>query len=198
MKNLLRLLLNYNFVLLFIILEIIAVSLTITNSKAKLSVYLSSANSISGFFFNNTTAINQYFNLKKDNELLVVENKLLINKLSVFNTELEFVSQKIKDMSFTYMTAQVVKNSVFNTNNFITIDKGSDSGIKPDMAIVSSSGIIGITAKVSKNYATVVSVLNTKLFVSAKLKKSDYFGSISWDASNYKTVILSEIPDILK
>lgn len=198
MKNLLRFILNYNFVLLFIIFETLAVSLTIKNSESKLSTFMTSANSIIGIINSNTASIKNYFNLKAENKALVDENIKLKRELSFFGAQIDVSHEKIENSNFTYTTAEVIKNSVSNTNNFITINKGSNDGIKPDMAIVSSEGVIGVTAKVSNNFSTVVSLLNTKLNVSAKLKSSDYFGSISWSADNYRTATLTEIPEHVK
>jgi rod shape-determining protein MreC len=195
MRNLLRLIITYNFFIVFLIFEFISVSLTINNSRSKLGVFMSSANSLSGFFQEKTTGISKYFNLRKDNRLLIKENQSLNNKIAYYGNIVESESERVNDESFTYMTAEVVKNSVFNTYNILTINKGSEDGVAPDMAIVSSAGIVGITAKTGKHYTTVVSVLNSKLGISAKLKKSDFFGSVSWDADDYRYVYLTEIPD---
>jgi rod shape-determining protein MreC len=44
----------------------------------------------------------------------------------------------------------------------LTIKGGSAAGIRPDMGVINSAGIIGIVDKTSKNYATVISILNVK------------------------------------
>ena len=62
------------------------------------------------------------------------------------------------------------------------------------MAVISTNGIVGIVKNVSNNFSTVISILNTSLRVSAKIKKNDYFGSLSWNGINYTKAQLDEIP----
>ena len=62
------------------------------------------------------------------------------------------------------------------------------------MAVVSPNGIVGVVNGVSKRFSTVMSLLNTDLHISAKIKKNNYFGSLSWDGKNYREAILYEIP----
>jgi len=63
-----------------------------------------------------------------------------------------------------------------------------------ECAVVCSSGIVGIVSKSSKNFSNVVSVLNTDLNISAKIKKNNYFGSLKWDGVDYQIAKLNEIP----
>ena len=66
--------------------------------------------------------------------------------------------------------------------------------MKPGMAVVSSDGVVGVIFNVSRHYATVISLLNTRLNISAKFKKNDYFGALQWDGKSYQKAILNEIP----
>lgn len=94
-----------------------------------------------------------------------------------------------------YTPATVINNTIYRKTNYLTINKGTRHGVLPDMAVISANGIVGVVQNASKNYATIISVLNTKLGVSAKLKNSKFYGSIKWDGLNYRKVILNEIPN---
>jgi len=48
--------------------------------------------------------------------------------------------------------------------------------------------------KTSKNYATVVSILNMKSRINAKIKKSNHFGSLMWDGKSTGFVQLIDVP----
>ena len=89
---------------------------------------------------------------------------------------------------------RVIKNSYSLNNNYLTINIGNIDSISEDMGVVSNKGIIGITDRVSKNYSRVISVLNTKLNLNAKLKKSNHFGILNWNGLNYSTVQLIDLP----
>ena len=40
----------------------------------------------------------------------------------------------------------------------------------------------------------VISILNTKLNLNAKLKKSNHFGVLNWDGMNYTSIQLKDLP----
>jgi rod shape-determining protein MreC len=48
------------------------------------------------------------------------------------------------------------------------------------MGVINSLGIVGIE-NTSPNYATVISILNKKSQINAKIKKSNHFGSLIWN-----------------
>ena len=62
------------------------------------------------------------------------------------------------------------------------------------MAVVSSEGVVGVIYGASNKFSTVISLLNTNLSISSKIKKNDYFGSLAWDGNDYRHAILNEIP----
>ena len=62
------------------------------------------------------------------------------------------------------------------------------------MGVINSSGIIGIVDQTSKNYATVISILNVKSQINAKIKKSNHFGSLVWNGKSTGFVQLIDVP----
>jgi rod shape-determining protein MreC len=62
------------------------------------------------------------------------------------------------------------------------------------MGVISSKGIIGITDRISENYSRVISILNTKLNLNAKLKKSNHFGVLNWNGISNSTIQLVDLP----
>jgi rod shape-determining protein MreC len=95
---------------------------------------------------------------------------------------------------YQYFTAEVVNNSTIYTNNYITINKGFNDGIHSDMGVISMNGLAGIVKTVNANYSLVISLLNTNLKVSAKVKNTHYFGSFSWKGGDPRFAFLEELP----
>lgn len=195
MGNLIKFFINYHNVLLFLSLELFALFLSVKHSNIKTKAFITSANVVSGFVNENINLVTDYLKLKAENEKLVNENIKLHSKISEFDLSLKDVPQKIKKSDFTYISAEVIKNSIFRRTNFLTINKGKNDSVQPDMAVISPEGVVGITSKVSQNFTTVISVLNNKLKISGKLKNSNYFGSISWNGDDYRYVFLDDIPN---
>ena len=182
--------------LLFLLLLGISIALTIQAHSFHKSKVISSANFLSGGVYDQINKVNEYFNLKTQNEELATENARL--KSILFNAPDTTAIPEIDTIrgvdKTNLIVAKVIHNSYNMHENYLTIKPGEASGIKPDMGVVNSAGIIGIVDKTSKNYATVISILNIKSQINAKIKKSDHFGSLVWNGKNTGFVQLMDVP----
>lgn len=181
--------------LLFLLLFILSLSITIQSHSYHKSKFISSTNYISGGIYDISHNIKAYFNLKKENEILVEENNLL--KSILYNNKSFGESTPSLDSShhknFDFKTAQVIKNSYGNTKNYLTIDKGNADGIKVDLGVITSLGIVGIIDNTSKNYSRVISILNTNSRINAQLKASNHIGSLVWNTKSPEFVQIIDI-----
>ena len=178
---------NKNFIL-FLSLFSFSLILIFSNSRYHNSLVLNSTNSLTGRIFETTNFISSYLNLKNENKSLNEENTEL--KKLIYN----YSKSTIDGVKYEVFNSKVIKNSYSRNNNYLTINIGNIDSISEDMGVVSNKGIIGITDRVSKNYSRVISVLNTKLNLNAKLKKSNHFGILNWNGLNYSTVQLIDLP----
>jgi rod shape-determining protein MreC len=94
--------------------------------------------------------------------------------------------------------AGVINNSTNLASNYLTLDKGYHDGIRKDMAVIYPNGIVGIVNEVSSNFSSVVSLLHPKARISARLKKSDYVGTVIWEGESDTVVTLKDIPTHVK
>jgi rod shape-determining protein MreC len=192
----------FNFVLknsnrlLFLLLLVSSISLTIQSHSYHKSKIISSANFFTGGIYQRVNAIDEYFGLKAQNEELAHENARL--KSILFNlrdtTKLPKIDS-IKGVKKTnIIVAKVVRNTYSTLENYLTIDKGVASGIKPNMGVINSAGIIGIVDNISKDYATIISILNVNSKINAKIKKSNHFGTLNWNGKSTGYVQLIDVP----
>ena len=182
--------------MLFLLLMVIAISLTIDSHSYHKSKVISSANFFTGGIYSEINSINEYFDLKTKNDELASENARLKSLLFNLNdTTTTVVLDSLKGVKKTdLITAKVIKNSYSVHENFLTIDGGSNQGIAPDMGVINSAGIVGITETTSAKYATVISILNTKSQINAKIKKSNHFGTLIWNGKSTGFVQLIDVP----
>jgi rod shape-determining protein MreC len=182
--------------LLFLLLLATSLTLTIQSHSYHRSQMVNSANAVTGTVYEEINEIKTYFSLREENNKLAKENaylkKLLFNKKDSTST-LPKDSVKGYD-KLEVIQSKVVNNSYNKTENYLTINSGALSGLRPDMGVVSSQGIVGVVEKVSPRYATVISVLNLKSKINAKVKRTNHFGSLIWKAKNAGYVQLIEIP----
>ncbi|MBP6557242.1 MAG: rod shape-determining protein MreC [Flavobacterium sp.] len=182
--------------LLFLLLLVISLSLTIQSHSYHKSKMISSANFFTGGIYQKVNNVNEYFNLKSQNEELALENARL--KSLLFNqkdtTKLPEIDSVRGVKKTDIIVSKVIHNSYSVFENYLTINNGETSGIKPNMGVINSAGIIGIVDKTSKNYATIISILNVKSQINAKIKKSNHFGSLVWNGKSTGFVQLIDVP----
>lgn len=189
MRNLLRFILRHHFFLLFLLLELTAFILIFSNNPIQRGRLSGSVNSLSVRVYDVVYQVTGYLHLRQTNEQLARENAGLRASLSGVtpDTSSGFVRYR-------YIPAQVINNSVHLVNNYLTLNRGSEQGVEPDMGVVGPAGIVGIVKSVSRDYCRVLSVLNRELQISVKLSRSGYFGSMVWDTSDYRQITIKEIP----
>ena len=185
--------------ILFLLLETLAVVFTIQSHSFHKSKFVNSANFISGGIYDRVNNFKEFLLLKKENKRLSEENAYLRNLIELREKDSGLTDAVLIDTTrymqkYQYTSAKVINNNYRKNNNYLTIDKGSASGIEPDLGVINSKGIVGITKSVSKNYATVLSVLNVNSRINAKLLNSDHFGSLSWDNEDFNVVQLQDLP----
>lgn len=186
--------------LLFLVLLIVSVSLTIQNHSYHRSKFLSSANQMSGSVYEKTHAMEEYLHLRKDNELLAEENarlkELLYNSQNTIDSAFHAQSARVPISEFKVFNTHIINNSYRKRNNYLTIRGGVNQQFTKDMGVINDKGVVGIVENVSKNFATVQSILNTKTKITAKVKNTEHFGTIVWDAKNAGFVQLTDIPKL--
>ncbi|MGG7036368.1 MAG: rod shape-determining protein MreC [Flavobacterium sp.] len=182
--------------LLFLLLLVTSLTLTIQSHYYHKSKVISSANFFTGGIYERINAVDEYFHLKSQNDELAKENArlkfLLFNQDDTANIPKIDMLKGVKKIDI--LASKVIHNSYSLQENYITINNGASSGIKPNMGVINNSGIVGIVDKTSKNYATIASILNINSKIHAKIKKSNHFGSLVWNGKNTGYVQLIDVP----
>ncbi|MES2576491.1 MAG: rod shape-determining protein MreC [Bacteroidota bacterium] len=183
--------------LLFLLLLGISLSLTIQSHSFHRSKIISSANFLSGGVYEKVNNLNEYLNLKTQNDALALENAKLRSLL--FNRkDTTAIIKKLDSIKGVkpddIVVSKVIHNSYNVHENYLTLNSGELQGVKPDMGVINSLGIVGIIENTSPKYSTVISILNKKSQINAKIKKSNHFGSLVWDGKSTGFVQLVDVP----
>jgi len=198
MKSLVRFIFRYQLVFIFLIMEILSFTILVQYNRFHRAGFLNITRNIQGFTYSRLGNLKNYLYLRKINQELVNENNLLLNQLDYYKQLLAnnpvITGDSMPGRKYTYVPAKVLNNSVTKQYNFITLNKGRNHGINPEMAVVSPNGVVGVVYAVSGNFSSVISLLNRDFRISAKIKRNNYYGSLSWTGTNHYTSILSEIP----
>lgn len=178
--------------ILFLVLFSVSTGLTIQSHSYHNSQWVSSTSFISSYFLNLKYDITSYFNLKSENEKIHLQNRLLQEQFVNLKTENAPLIQI--DSLYDIVNCHIISNSYDNIDNFVLIDVGSNDGINEGLGVSLPNGIMGIVEKTTTNYSRVISILNTNLSINAKIKGSNQFGSLKWNAKSYEKMILEDLP----
>ncbi|WP_321333254.1 rod shape-determining protein MreC [uncultured Bacteroides sp.] len=203
MRNLLNFLVKYNYWFLLILLEAISFMLLFRFNHYQQSVYFTSANVVAGKIYKVSGEISSYFYLKSANEGLLDRNISLEREVTALEKALKENQmdsfeidrlEKVSDVNYHLLKANVIKNSLNLTDNYITLDKGFSDGIRSEMGVVGPNGIVGIVYLTSPKYSIVISALNSKSSISCKIKGSNYFGYLKWEHGDSRYAYLKDLP----
>lgn len=194
MRNLLQFIVQHANFLLFLLLEVVAMTLVVTSRNYQRSAMLTTANSVVGAISSTATDVSDYFSLRQQNTALAQENAQLRSQIDAY-------SKFVPDCTFTTLdtchrivrAARVMDLTTWKSNNYFTIDHGNTDGIESGMGVVCQQGIVGVVGKTSAHFALVIPIVHSGIAISCRLKKNDYICFTHWDGVNYRYASLTDI-----
>lgn len=206
MYKLIEFLRRIHVVLLFIIIEAIALNYYAHSSFYTQAKILSRANSVVGGLQRSVFSVKHFFRLRSENEILSARVAELENRLALYqeresNIATDTLSLALVDSTYveqftqyTYLPARIISNTINRNRNFITLNRGRQHGIMADMAVITPDGsMVGYVADCSDSYSVVISILNTDFTTSGKISGDEHFGSITWSGHTPHKVQMSEL-----
>lgn len=202
MRNLLNFIIRYSTWFVFTFYVLISVTLLVLGNRYRQSVYLTSANVISGGLYNGASHVTGYFHLRSINESLQASNAQLQNQVLNLKNELAQYKVLLSDTlpplpsrdRYDYIAAAVINNNTRHPKNFFTIDRGSLDGVERGMGVVDQNGVVGIVNVTGPHMARVISLLNETQHFSVKLKDTSFVGSLNWKGKDASIAYVEEIP----
>lgn len=210
MRNFILFIRRFFNLILFLLLEVVCIVLIARTNTLQGNNIMSSANLLLGTMYQQRNDVAYYFALKRMNDSLVSENEKLRFELSkhdgvevLQDSSATYAipnpdsTAKVKYADYHYRYAKVINNTVGSVNNFITLNRGEDDGIKKDMAVISANGVVGRVINTSAHFATAISVLSKKQQVSARLKDGTV-SYVSWDGQSPDKLLMKDVPNQIK
>ena len=189
--------------IVFLLLEVTSLVLLFRFNAYQGSVWFTQANAVAGKVLEMESQVIAYANLGEQNRQLMALNLELQTEVDVLRHELAVLKH---DSTLTEriladqlaglkcIPAQVIGNSVRDRDNFITINRGTEDGVRNEMGVVCGTGIVGIVCQTGRHYALVLPVLNSRSSISCRLKETEYFGYLKWSGGNPLRAYIDDIP----
>ncbi len=198
MQNLLYFLYRYGYVLLFVLLEFICLTLVVRYNPDQRTIFLRSSGAVSGWVLNNYESVVQFFQLSRVAKDLASQNARL--KEQQHNLRIPFVYQSdsildtVYRQQFELYTCKIINNAHTGLDNYFTIDQGSDADIRRGMGVIGDEGVVGIITDVNGRYARGISILNRSTRISAAIERNGFFGNLYWEGGNPRAAKVGHIP----
>ena len=206
MYKLIELIRRIYVVLLFLLIEAVALNFYANSSHYTEAKILSRANTVAGWMQNTIFNVKHYFTLRSENEMLAQRVAELENTLTRYREreeQIETDTMSMWQMDSTlmvglaerrYTTARVVGNTIHHDRNYLTLNRGHQDGVVAEMAVVTPDGcMVGYVMECSDNYSVVMSILNTGFHTSGKIRGDEHFGSITWNGHSPHRVQMTEL-----
>lgn len=199
MGNLLEFLVRYKYWLVFLMLEAVSIVVMFRFNSYQGSVFLTSANAVSGTYYSAVSGITSYLNLKSVNRQLSSDNVRLQQRINQLENELNvLIADSLPlaglEASNNLIDAEVVNSTLHRNANLLTINRGTADGVHPEMGVVCSAGVVGIVALASDHYSIVMPLINVNSHISCRLKDSEYFGTMQWEHGDAMISYVTDIP----
>lgn len=205
MRNIFLFIRRYFTFLSFLALQGVAIWFLFTYNKFHRAKGLGWANEVTGRISSRYKNVDDFFHLRAENERLHKMNDSLLNLLAMNFVKIDTTTRLVQDTvpfdtlghyrRYLWREARVVYNTVNDKKNYIQVNKGSNQGIKDNMAVLNSDGsAVGIVVNVSPNFSQVMSLLHIQSKRNVALKKSGNMGTIEWDGRNPLYLTMKNIP----
>lgn len=143
--------------------------------------------------------ISDFDEIKKENEALKDENARLEKELSEIEKHeadydwlIDYLDIKKEHTEYKLLDVSISSKSASNYLNTFNINKGSNSGIKEGMPVITNLGLVGKITAVGENWATVSTVYSTSL--GGYVEGTDIIGIIKTDYPVTKTCKITYLP----
>jgi rod shape-determining protein MreC len=134
--------------------------------------------------------IPNYFDLRTENRTLRALNVTLsdeasrLREASLENIRLRRLLDLKERSPFTFVAANVVGKNLQLLRNTITLDVGTEDGIRAQMPIVTDAGLVGRIVAVSEGYSIGQVMLNREFRASALVQRGRVDGIVVWEGGD--------------
>ena len=188
---------NFKEYLILILMIILSLILLTNNSspqvqKVRAFAFGSFATVSSVFYdlFNIAQLKNENQNLRETNAELMLQLSRL-REQGILNRELKGMLSFADTSSLPLIPATIVSKSLSQTQNIITLNIGTNEGIKPGMSVISYKGMVGVIQSCSEKFSIARTLKNVDLKITVKNEKNRLNGIMKWDGEK---LIIVDVP----
>ena len=182
----------------FLLLEIAAI-LMLSHTSSLQNIWINRASHrVHAALWGTGEKIRNYFTLDGQNKDLAAKNLELVREVwEQGQRDLSYRENHLYDSRvgrFRMIPATIVKASRNSQHNYIVLNKGSKDGVKPQTGIVTTSGVVGVVNSVGEHFSYGITLMNTKMSVSARIGLTGLVAPLEWDGTHSDGAIMKNLP----
>lgn len=187
--------------LLFIIIEIVAVWCYATSTPYTEAKIMARTNAVGSMLSGTVNDMSNFLSLPEQNKKLnerIAELEMELDKRDMMLAELMPEGDNMPiidsiDNKFHYHSANVISMTTNRRHNYIILDKGARHGITKDMGVMTPNReFVGMVASCTEDYSVVMPLLNTRFKIGGRLVDNELC-SIYWDGTSPYEITAIEI-----
>jgi rod shape-determining protein MreC len=190
---------EYFILVLLLVISLVIISVNQNPAVRKVRAVAFGSFAAVSSIINDVISITQ---LKNENEELRKTNAELmlqvgqLREYGIVNDELKRLLE-IKDTStFPLVPATIVSKAFSRSQSVLTINAGSEHGIKAGMPVINDRGFIGVVNNVSADYSIVRTLKNLDLRLAVKDERSRVDGLMKWNGTDLVIINVPKTYDI--
>ncbi len=198
MRHFIKIIIKYKEYITFTALVVISLSLISMGEVSKIGGFRTIIIASLGSLQNAFAWLPNPGALKSENEALRELNIQLSTEVIKMRKSI-IDNQRLRNMLYLKDTSdipliasEVVGKNSLQMRNYITLNKGTNSGIENGMAVRTDAGLVGVVIASGNNYSFVELLNNRNIRIAAKIMRNQIDGLVAWEGGEY--LLLKNIP----
>lgn len=201
MQRLLEFIKQIYVVLIFVLIEGVALWCYATSTPYTEAKILSRTSAVGGAVSGMVTDVKHFFSLSDKNRDLTARvahlEEMLASRIADEGIDIDSLSSMMNartELAYRYYPARVVSLTSSKLRNYLVIDRGADDGIAANMGVITPDrALVGYVVSCSPRYSVVMPVLNEKFRIGGSLAENNYTGSVRWSGVSTHHVDLIDL-----
>ncbi len=186
---------------IFLVLVVVVLALSPRNTQriqsgflGVITPFLKTGSSLQNRFVAFQQGLQTLEELEKDNHRLKIQNKELmatnqtLRGLEQENARLRRALGYLRRSEFKLIPARIIARDAATWWNTVVINRGSNSGIKRDMPVLTDEGLVGKTTTVAPDSAKVILISDENCKVAAKVEGTPLQGIVMGERTSSNTL----------
>ncbi|NPA35084.1 MAG: rod shape-determining protein MreC [Chlorobi bacterium] len=185
MRRLLAFIKKHNYLITFLIIELIAFAFSTSLNAVHKSAWFNTRVQLVAFLNQWSSSVREYINLTHTLDQMHYMTASALNKTT------EYIERR--HISGVFIPAHVVSMELMGRQKYIIINRGEVDGVKKFAGVVAPVGIVGVVSAVSENYSLVKPIISRDIRVSVLINRN-YWATMIWEPPDPQVAFLIDVP----